>query len=294
MSDYHVHLHPHEPWDGSPPAGVYPPGHVEAFVEAAAERGVTELGFTEHLYRCREAAPVVGRFWEHEHLLDLAEHTRAFVEADQTLSLDDYVEVVLAAKDSGLPVKLGLEIDFFPETFAAVLELIDPYPWDFLIGSVHWVGGWAIDSGAQAHEFDRRGVEQAWRDYFALEAELASTGGIDVLAHVDVCKKYGFRPESEPVDAYGEVVAAAAANGLAVEVSSQGLRNPAAEVYPSPLLLSMFHDAGVPITLASDAHLPHEAGDATEEVRAAARKAGYGSYLRFEQRTRIEIPLDRT
>ena len=293
MSDYHVHLHPHEPSGSGPPAGEYPPGHIESFVTAAAARGVDEIGFTEHLYRCREAAPVLGRFWEHEHRLDLAEHTRSFVEADQNLSLDDYVETVLAAKDAGLPVRLGLEIDFFPDTFAAVLELIDPYPWDYLIGSVHWVGGWAIDSSAQIHEFDRRGVERAWLDYFALEAELAATGGIDVLAHVDVCKKYGFRPDTEPADAYREVVAAAAAGGLAVEVSSQGLRNPAAEVYPSPTLLSMFHDAGVPITLASDAHFPHEAGYGTLEVRAAARAAGYGSYLRFEQRKRIEVSLDR-
>jgi histidinol-phosphatase (PHP family) len=294
MSDYHVHLHPHEPAEGGPPPGTYPHGHIEAFVEHAAARGVTEIGFTEHLYRCREAAPALGRFWEYERRLDLAEHTRFFVEADQTLSLDTYVETVLEGKDAGLPVKLGLEIDFFPDTFAAVLELIDPYPWDYLIGSVHWVGGWAIDSRDQIHEFERRGVEQAWRDYFALEAELAATGGIDVLAHVDVCKKYGFRPESEPLDAYAEVVNAAAANGLAVEVSSQGLRNPAAEVYPSPAMLAMFHDAGVPITLASDAHWPHEAGHGTDEVRAAARKAGYGSYLRFEQRNRIEVPLDRS
>lgn len=293
MSDYHVHLHPHEPYQDGPPRGQYPPGLIESFVEQAHRRGVTEIGFTEHLYRCREAGPVLGRFWERESRLDLAEHTRWFVEADQTLSLEGYVEAVLGAKDGGLPVKLGLEIDFFPDTIAAVLELIDPYPWDFLIGSVHWVGGWAIDSAEQAHEFERRGVEKAWEEYFALVAELAEAGGVDVLAHVDVCKKFGFRPEREPVELYGEVVSAAAAGGLAVEVSSQGLRNPAAEIYPSSTLLGMFHDAGVPITLASDAHWAHEVGHATDEVRAAARRAGYSSHLRFERRNRIEISLDR-
>jgi len=291
MSDYHLHLHPHEPTDVGPPPGEYPPGLIEAYVAHAASRGVTELGFTEHLYRCVEAAPVLGRFWDSEPRRDLAEHTAAFVAADLSLSLESYVEAVLSARDAGLPVRLGLEVDFFPDTYAAVLELIDPYPWDFLIGSVHWVGGWAIDSAEVAYEFDRRGVERAWRDYFALVEELAATGGVDALAHVDVCKKFGHRPPAEPVDAYAAVIEAAVSTGTAVEVSSQGLRNPAAEVYPSPVFLAMCHDAGIPITLASDAHLAEQAGFATDRVRAAAATVGYASHLRFDQRRRYEVPL---
>lgn len=291
MSDYHVHLHPHLPTDDGPPQGEYPSGLIESFVEAAAARGVDELGFTEHLYRCREAAPVLGPFWERETRPDLAAATKKMVEDDLTLSLDDYVVAVTAAKDRGLPVKLGLELDFFPETYDAVLDLIDPYPWDYLIGSVHWVVGWAIDSLEQVHEFDRRGVDQAWADYFALEAELARRGGVDVLAHVDVCKKYGHRPAVEPIELYRAVIEAAAANGIAVEVSSQGLRNPARDVYPSPVFLQMFHDAGVAITLASDAHLVEQVAHGTNEVRAAARAAGYDRHLRFERRVRSTHPL---
>ncbi len=291
MSDYHVHLHPHQPTDAGPPQGEYPPGLIESFVEAAAARGVDELGFTEHLYRCREAAPVLGPFWDRETRPDLAAATKKMVEDDLTLSLEDYVAAVTAAKDRGLSVKLGLEVDFFPETYDAVLDLIDPYPWDYLIGSVHWVAGWSIDSFEQAHEFDRRGVDQAWADYFALEAELARRGGVDVLAHVDVCKKSGHRPDIEPIGLYREVVQAAAAGGLAVEVSSQGLRNAADEVYPSPAFLAMFHDAGVPITLASDAHLAEQVAHGTREVRSAARAAGYDVHLRFDQRARSAHPL---
>ena len=291
MSDYHLHLHEHQPSSTGPPPGTYPAGHIEAYVESAAERGITELGFTEHLYRCAEAGPVLGAFWESKPRADLADHTRAFVERDRGLSLGGYVEAVLSAKDEGLPVKLGLEIDFFPETIEAVLDLIEPYPWDFLIGSVHWVGGWAIDSSDVAYEFDRRGIESAWEEYFVLEEALARSGAVDVLAHVDVCKKYGYRPPREPVDLYASVVAAALGSGTAVEVSSQGLRRPAAEVYPSPRFLEMFHDAGVAVTLASDAHSPDEAGWGHDEVVGAARRAGYTSHLRFEERRRLEVPL---
>ena len=291
MSDSHLHLHPHEPWEGSPPPGEYPDGHIEAYVETAAARGVHHLGFTEHLYRCVESADVLGEFWAQEPDERLAGHTASFVEADRTLSLATYVDAVIAAKDRGLPVALGLEVDFFPESIEAVLELIEPYPWDFLVGSVHWIGGWSVDSSEVAWEYERRGVDRAWEEYFALEALLARSGAVDVLAHVDLPKKYGYRPTTERLDLYRPVVDGAAATCSAVEISSQGLRNPAAEVYPSPTLLGMFAAAGVPVTLASDGHRPEDAAHGVSEVVAAARVAGYRTHLRFDRRRRAEVPL---
>ncbi|MGA7272607.1 MAG: histidinol-phosphatase HisJ family protein [Acidimicrobiia bacterium] len=294
MSDYHLHLHPHAGSDdpADAPQGRYPDGHLSAYVEAALERGATELGFTEHLYRCREAAPVLGRFWEDDDTpSDVATLTADMVEADLTLSLEDYVGAVLAAKKSGLPVKLGLEVDFFPETIEAVTDLLEPYPWDFLIGAVHWIGGWAIDASHSLFEFDRRGIDRAWDEYFALEAQLAASGTVDVLAHVDVIKKYGLVAATDPTPWYEAVVSAAAGSGTAVEVSSQGLRYPTAEVYPAPDLLGAFHRAGVAITLASDAHRPSQAGWGHDEVVEAARAAGYESHLRFSGRVAHPHPL---
>jgi histidinol-phosphatase (PHP family) len=291
MSDYHVHLHPHQPTESGPPPGQYPPGHIEAYVEAADRRGVHELGFTEHLYRCVEAADALGDFWERESDRRLADHTGAFVAGDRNLSLDGYVDAVQGAKDRGLPVLLGLEVDFFPESIDRVMELLDPYPWDFLIGSVHWVGGWAVDSSSAGFAWEDRGIERGYDQYFALETKLAASGAVDVLAHVDVLKKYGHRLPEEPLHLYEAVVAAAATSGTAVEVSSQGLRNPAAEVYPSPVFLKMFHDAGIPITLASDAHYPHEAAWGHDAVVDAARQAGYTERLQFQNRIGQLVPL---
>jgi histidinol-phosphatase (PHP family) len=286
MGDYHVHLHNHGPYRGvGPPLGEYPPGHIESYVETAAQRGLCEVGFTEHLYRCIESTPVLGRFWEREPRGDLAEQTEAFVAEDRTLSLDAYVTAVVAAKDRGLPVKLGLEVDFFPATIEAVLDLLAPYPWDFLIGSVHWIGGWSVDHGDAAYEFARRGVRRAYEEYFALETELAASGSVDVLAHVDVVKVHGDVLAAPPVDLYQSVVAAAAASGTAVEISSSGLYKPIGEIYPAPQLLQMFHDAGVRITLASDAHEPGHCGRDADRLVAAARDAGYNEYLVFDQRT---------
>ena len=294
MSDYHLHLHPHVgPGETEgPPQGEYPSGLIESYVEAAAARAVTELGFTEHLYRCREAEEALGRFWDDAATRsDLADLSEAMVRDDRTLSLEKYVEAVTSAKEAGLPVRLGLEVDFFPDTIDAVAELISPYPWDYLIGSVHWIGGWAIDASHSAHEFERRGTETAWEQYFHLETALAASGVVDVLAHVDVIKKFGHRPSVDPSPWYDAVVAAAAASGTAVEVSSQGLRYPAAEVYPAPDFLARFHAAGVPITLASDAHRAADAGFGHTEVVAAARAAGYSTRLRFAAGSSEEVDL---
>jgi histidinol-phosphatase (PHP family) len=292
VSDYHLHLFQHGPYDGTGPApGEYPDGFIESYVTAAAARGVTELGFTEHLYRCVESADALGAFWEREPKQDLAEQAAAFVAEDRVLSLDGYVEAVVAAKDRGLSVLLGLEVDFFPETVDAVLELLAPYPWDFLIGSVHWIGGWSVDHGDVAYEFERRGVAKAWEDYFELETALAASGAVDVLAHADVVKKHGHRPSSEPVDLYRAVAAAAAASGTAVELNSNGLNVPIGEIFPGPSFLAEFFAAGVPITLASDGHRPQDAARGHDGVVAAGRAAGYTSRLRFAERTATSVPL---
>lgn len=291
MSDHHLHLHPHRD-SGSPPIrSDYRVGLIEEYLEHAAIARVSELGFTEHLYRCVESVDALGAFWESDTYPDLGEHSRAFVEADRTLSLDEYVDVVLSAKSRGLPVQLGLEIDYFPDTIDAVMELLDPYPWDFLIGSVHWIGPWSIDASDSVPEFERRGVERVWKQYFELATMLARSGAVDVLAHIDLPKKYGVRPSEEPLELYASLVQAAAESGTAVEVSSQGLRKPAMEEYPSPVFLRMFQEAGVPITLASDGHLPEEAGWGHDQVVEAARRAGYGQRLSFSARQRTVVPL---
>lgn len=287
MGDYHVHLHEHGPYRGvGPPLGEYPPGHIESYVEQAAQCGLDEVGFTEHLYRCVESDAVLGRFWEYEPKQDLAEHTKAFVAEDRTLSLDNYVAAVIDAKDRGLPVKLGLEVDFFPETIGSVLELLAPYPWDFLIGAVHWIGGWSVDHSGAAYEVARRGIRQAYEDYFELETQLAASGAVDVLAHVDLVKIHGDVLEQPPIDLYARVVAAAASSGTAIEVSSSGLHRVIGELYPAPPLLAMFNQAGVDITLASDAHEPRHTGRDTASVIAAARAAGYAERLVFDRRSR--------
>lgn len=288
MADYHLHLHPHA--DDAPVDPTYPDGIIGRYVEGAATRGVDELGFTEHFYRCVESEEPLGRFWDGEpdHV---AEFTERFVGLDRNLSLEAYVQLVLEAKEAGLPVRLGLEVDFFPETMEATMAAIEPYPWDFLIGSVHWIDGLPTDTADMESEFERRGFRSVWEAYTEMVVALGRSGLVDSIAHVDVLKKHGMRLDREPLDLYDRIVESAVVGGLAVEVSSQGLRKAAREVYPAPNLLSRLFEAGVPITLASDAHAAEEAGYGHAEVVEAARAAGYSEYLRFDQRRPITTAL---
>ena len=271
--------------------GIYPPGWIDRYVEVALARGVTELGFTEHLYRCREAVPVLGRWWERDPDARLRSEIAAWIDSERNLSLERYVEVVLDAKARGLPVKLGLEVDFVPGTEAAVVDLLAGIPFDFLVGSIHWIGAWNFMRDTAPAEYEGRGTERAFAEYFELETALAGSGLVDVLAHVDVISRHGIQPAGDLDRFYEPVVEAAARSGTAVEVSSAGLRHTVGALYPSPRFLSLFRAAGVPITLASDAHMADDAAPGLDAVVEAARGAGYGEYLRFTARRRIPTPL---
>src|SRR3990172_8548177 len=232
MTDYHLHLSPHRRGESSPlPPDDYPLDHIEQFVTHAATHGVTELAFTEHLYRCVESIEALGPFWEQADNPNTRGHTESDVRADRTMSLERYVEAITRAKDAGLPVLLGLEVDFVPGTVDAVLDLLAPYPWDVLIGSVHWIDGWWFDRRHSIEEWEKRGTDRVYEQYFALEAELARSGSVDVLAHVDRVKFLGLRPEAEPIHLYRQLVESAQRSGVAIEVSSAGLGHPVAAIY---------------------------------------------------------------
>lgn len=295
MADNHLHLYPHQfPHHGhpvSPPEGPYPLERVEQYVMTAAERGVTELAFTEHFYRCFESEDVLGPFWERE-TASISEATREDVLADRRISLESYVDVVLRAKDAGLPVLLGLEVDFFPETIQAVVEFVNQYPFDVLLGSVHWIGGWGFDKPHAVDEWERRGRRSVYEEFFRLEAELASSGAVDVLAHPDRVKMRGQRLDTEPLDLYQELVAASVTGGIVVELNSGGLRHPVEEVYPGPTLLAMFAEAGLDLSLASDAHMPDDAAWGFDTLARIALDAGFTHTVRFDQRRRSQKPID--
>jgi histidinol-phosphatase (PHP family) len=266
--DYHMHLR--GPANGREGPVELTVEAVERFVEQARERGVDEIAFTEHMYYFRQAEP----FLSHPYHRGRVGH-----------DLDDYCAAVLEAKSENLPVKLGLEVEWLPGREGELGDLLRPYPWDFLLGSVHLVDGRAVDMESESGLWDRLPVEEVWRRYFAELAALARSGLVDVLAHPDLVKIFGRRPAPEEVEACHAAAATAfAESGVAVEVSTAGLRKPVGELYPDLGFLTLCRDRGVGATLASDAHVVHDVARDFEAGLDHLRSAGYETVTVFDGR----------
>jgi histidinol-phosphatase (PHP family) len=287
--DYHLHLWEHgpdQPLDATLEA-------VAAYCEQATAAGVTEVAITEHLHRFRQADTALRGWWDDERNPALRDAMVQFWDEEGGADLDRYVEVVLAAKDAGLPVVLGLEVDHYAGRMHTVAELLGQYPFDVLLGSVHWIGAWGFDNlGAPAFaaEWDARAIDDVWDAYTSALEELADSGAVDVLAHPDLCKITGRRPEV-PDEFHDRMAEAAARSGMAAEVSSAGWRKPVAEAYPSPALLGRFRKAGVPVTTASDAHNLGRVAERRADIGALLADAGYDSLAAYRRRSAHPVPI---
>lgn len=267
LVDYHLHLRdPQERIDHTVEA-------AERFVERARERDIDEIGFTEHVYYFRQTAEI----WDVPYQTERCRY-----------DLDVYADALLEAKRLGLPVKLGLEVDYVGGRQDRLAELLEPYPWDFLLGSVHWIDGLAVDQepGIWA-DYDVAGV---WRMYFQALADLAASGAVDVLAHPDLAKIFARRPDNGLLSDLHERAADAIAEAdVCVEISTAGLRKPVGELYPDPAFLGVCAKRGVPITLASDGHVPDLVGEDFDQALELARSVGYETLTVFEGRNRGQV-----
>jgi histidinol-phosphatase (PHP family) len=264
--DYHMHLRNRDE------EIVLETRTVNPFVEAARAAGVDEIGFTEHGYYFKQ----LRSLW-----------TVPYMTERCVYDIEPYVEAVVAARGRGLPVKLGLEVDYVPGREEETRDLLAPYPWDYLLGSVHYIGELSVD-GEEGLLADAVGVEEAWRLYFETLAAAARSGLFDSLSHPDLVKIFGLRAASFD---YGPVVDAIAASGVAVEVSTAGLGKPVRELYPHPEFLAACRARDVPVTLASDAHTPDVVGRDFDRALELLRAAGYETVTVFDQRSRYQEPL---
>jgi histidinol-phosphatase (PHP family) len=286
--DYHLHLWPH-----GTPASQPTLDELAAYCETAAGAGVGEIALTEHLFRFRQADAVLAGFWDDDPNPDLRASLARYWKEHAHADLDAYVEAVLEAKAAGLPVILGLEVDHYAGRMDKVAALLDGYPFDVLLGSVHWVGAWGFDQLGDPvidAEWNSRSIESVWDAYTEALEELAASGMCDVLAHPDLAKVSGRRP-AVPDEWYDRMAEAAAASGMAAEVSSAGWRKPAAEAYPAPALLSRFRKAGVPATTASDSHGLGDVASRSSDLKALLADAGYETLTSFRGRTATQVPV---
>jgi histidinol-phosphatase (PHP family) len=292
MLDYHLHLWPHSSADT-----WLSIDQIAAYCEAAAAEGVTQVALTEHLHRFVQLHDVVGEFWRdapgEQHL---EAPMAAYFDHHMRSDLDAYVELCLEAKRQGLPVVMGMEVDYYRGQMDGVSALLAQYPFDVLLGSVHWIGIWQFDDlsdPVSMAEWDHRSVDAAWGAYTEAMEELAATRSCDVLAHPDVIKVAGHRPDA-PQEWWDRIAEAAAASGMSAEVSSAGWSKPGAEQYPALGLLERFHARGVTFTTASDAHRLEHVSERSGDLRDLLASVGVSTLAAYDLRRRVEVPIGGT
>jgi histidinol-phosphatase (PHP family) len=272
LTDYHLHLRPDDPEARADQ--YFTAENVDRYLAAAEEAEIGELGVSEHVYRFTDALEI----WRHP-----------FWEENATDDLGGYCEFVRES-----PLRLGIEMDFVPGAEDRIANLLGEYAFDYIVGSVHFIGGGAVDHDVfdiWRHDAD---PDRVWRRYFETLAEAARCGLFDVLAHPDLIKYWGDqrpRPERDPRFYYEPAVEAISESGVAVEVSTAGLRKPAREIYPAPELAEMCVEAGAAFSLSSDAHVPADVGYEYERAVTTMKDWGIKEIAVFERRQRRMEPL---
>lgn len=243
-------------------------GEPVDYARRAVETGLTEIGFSDH-------SPMPRDDFDDWRMLDR--------------QLDDYVARVRRAQKEfpQLKIRLALEVDYLPGQEDWIRRLAARQPWDYFIGSVHYVSdGWDIDNPAKLSEWKNREPFAVWSAYFERLTQAAASGLFDIIGHCDLPKKFGIRPAQDCTPLYEKFLAAVVRANCAIELNTAGLRKECREIYPSRAVLKLAFQKGVPITFGSDAHAPAEVGMNFAEAVALARDAGYTETARFEQRQR--------
>ncbi|MEO7198555.1 MAG: histidinol-phosphatase HisJ family protein, partial [Solirubrobacterales bacterium] len=247
----------------------------ERYQAAAAVVGISELGISEHIHRFRQALDV----WRHPFWVEQAID-----------DLDEYCDFLKSG-----PLRVGIEADYIAGAEQRIATLLAGRPFDYVIGSVHFIGDGAVDhEGYDIWEIEGLDPEKVWGRYFERLADAARCGLFDVLAHPDLVKVWGKGKPSPGGDLrrfYEPAVEAIAAAGVAVEVSTAGLRKPVGELYPAREFAELCVKAGVPFTLSSDAHVPEQLGFGYEQALEFMASLGIDEICVFEGRQRLSVPL---
>lgn len=261
VPDYHMHT----------PRCNHAVGSVHEYAQAAVDAGLSEIGMSDH-------SPMPNGFdkaWR----MDEAELESFITE----------VEAAQAEFKDRLIIRAALEVDFYPGAEDYIRHLSNLYDWDYLMGSVHFIGDWGFDNPDAMDKWKNANIEQVYCDYFKLVELSAQTGLFDTIGHPDLIKKFGFRVPgvSLRVEAAEDaMLQAIKAANTALEISSAGLRKPVTEIYPHERIVGKAAQLGIPFSYGSDAHAPIEVGHAMQDCLELLHKYGVSEVATFEKRQR--------
>ncbi len=256
LIDYHMHT----------PLCGHAIGEPLEYAGQALSVGLEEIGFSDH-------APLVSH-----------RDSTITMDFDELLQYYQMIEEVQSQFKGKLRIKMALEADFIPGFEAKTKKILDDYPYDYVIGSVHFIKNWGFDNPEEREKWNEQDVNQVYRDYFDLLRQSAQTKFFNIMGHVDLVKKFGHRPTEDMTKEIKKTAEVFKKCGVAVEINTSGLRKPVKEMYPSLSYLKIYCQAGVPLTFGSDAHDPKDVGKDFDKAVELAKEAGYKEYVIFEKR----------
>lgn len=247
-------------------------GEINEYIEAAVKKGMLDIGFSDHA-----AMPEDLR--------------RGISMAPNETAL--YINSIIEASEAyrgKINVRLGFEVDFpLFDTFER--DLFSDERVDFIMGSCHFIDGWAFDHPEYVKGFDERDIDEIYLKYYSIIETMAGSGLFDIIGHFDLVKKFGHRPRSRMDSIVRRIAAKLARAGTAVEINTAGLRKPVGEIYPSSDIVEILFQENVPVTLGSDSHSPGDVGAGYDEAFELIKKSGYRKISGFVKRKRYEIDI---
>lgn len=247
-------------------------GLAEAYRAAAAARNMEEMCFTDH-------SPDPSGY-DLKHRMAITQYP-------------SYQLMIRSLQDGALPkILLGIEADYYPGSETFLKNWLPHQPFDFVLGSVHYIKEWGFDNPDNLYVWDSVDVKGVWRQYFSLVNALVDLGLVDGLSHFDLPKKFGHQiHDNDMREMVCPLLDKVARSGMAIEINTSGWRRKVAEAYPSHLILSLMKERNIPITFGSDAHAPDDVGYGFDRAVALAREMGYTESRRYCARQPFTIPL---
>ena len=260
MIDYHLHTS----------RCCHAIGLPQEYLAEAEKKELAEIGFSDHFP------------------LEMLEYKPKSQVTMQSKELAHYIEDIrqLQRSSNNIPVKLGIEVDYLPGTERLLSAVIEKYEFDYLIGSIHFMDDWDFTHPVYADSYKERDIDQLYEKYFILVKDLCSSGLFDIIGHIDVIKKFGYRPSGNLNHLWQKVARLLKDKDMCLELNTAGRDAPVSSFYPDRKLLEICFLEGVPVTLGSDAHAPDQVGRHFHEALEVLKSVGYNELAVFEQRKR--------
>ncbi|GAB2570524.1 histidinol-phosphatase HisJ family protein [Gracilibacillus alcaliphilus] len=252
-------------------------GNIEDYIKAAIERGLSYIGIADH-------SPY---FYSEE---DQLYPGIAMAKSE----FPNYVKEVLDLKkkyQGKIHVLLGMESDYFPSYEELYQKMYSPYPFDYIIGSVHYVEGINIFARGRWNGLNEEERIAEKELYYKLIQQSARSGLFQILGHIDAMK--GFYPKFSQIETpiIEETLQVIAQEGVAIEVNTSGKMKDCGGWYPSHEILERACYYGVDISFGSDAHVPERIGDEYEEVQQTLREIGFKEMVYYVEKKRRAVSL---